>query len=277
MPVYQQARSVDAGGVSLDGLDVEIVVEKPKDDPLEFEVTVWNLTDESWSRIADGDLCRIELGWENGPLETVTLGEIDTLERKGDGVDVEYTIAGLDETEAAMKVSAEPDTFEDETPADIAASIVSEVGLSAQTSYDGPPIQGTYAVTPDRQIAQWLDDLIQQAADRTGVEYEWYASRGQIVFQPRSGEASSAPQLSYGGMLASIGKATDTDDDVEGQLQFEAQLDPRIGKGTVLSVDVEDFSGAYRVSQFEIRSSTQSDDHEISGVLTPVDADYSIQ
>jgi len=57
MTVWQQHRSVDAGEVSLDELDLDIRVRKPKDDPLEFEVTTWNLTDETWGRIADGDLC----------------------------------------------------------------------------------------------------------------------------------------------------------------------------------------------------------------------------
>ena len=40
MAVYEQYRSVEAGEVSLDGLDVEITVTQPKDDSLEFEVSV---------------------------------------------------------------------------------------------------------------------------------------------------------------------------------------------------------------------------------------------
>lgn len=275
MTVYQQARSVAVGPISLDGLDLDITVEKPKDDPLEFEVTTWNLSGDSWSQIETGDLARIELGWEDGPLETVTLGEIDTLNRSRDGRDVKHTIAGVDETEAATKVAAEPQTFKDKTPGQIASSLVGTVGLSAQTEYDGPPISGTYAVTPDRSVSAWLDDLIQQAANLAGVEYEWFASRGQVFFQPRSGQASSAPELSYGGMLASIGEASDTDDDTEGQLEFEALIDPRITKGAVLSVAVEGYSGAYRVSEYTMNSST-SGDHEVTGTLTPVDADYSI-
>lgn len=276
MRVYQQRRSVAAGPISLDGLDLDITVEKPKDDPLEFEVTTWNLSDDSWSQIETGDLCRIELGWADGPVETVTLGEIDTLNRSRDGRDVVHTIAGVDETEAATKVRADAQTFEDKTPAQIASNLVSAVGLSAQTEYEGPPISGTYAVTPERTVSAWLDDLIQQAANRAGVEYEWFASRGQVFFQPRSGQASSVPELSYGGMLASIGEASDTNDDTDGQLEFEALLDPRITKGAVLSVAVEGYSGAYRVSEYEMASATTNGTHEVTGTLIPVDADYSI-
>ena len=276
MTVYQQARSVAAGPISLDGLDLDITVEKPKDDPLEFEVTTWNLSDDSWSKIETGDLCRIELGWEDGPLETVTLGEIDTLNRSRDGRDVAHTLAGVDETEAATKVPAEPQTFEGKTPGQIASQLVSGIGLSGRTQYEGPAISGTYAVTPERTVSTWLDDLIQQAANLAGVEYEWFASRGQVFFQPRSGQASSAPELSYGGMLASVGEASDTDDDTEGQLEFEALLDPRITKGAVLSVAVEGYSGAYRVSEYEMASATTNGTHEVTGTLIPVGADYSI-
>ncbi|AAM88700.1 hypothetical protein PhiCh1p27 [Natrialba phage PhiCh1] len=45
--VFQQHRSVQAGDVNLDGLDLDISVTKSSDDPLEFEVSTWNLSEAS--------------------------------------------------------------------------------------------------------------------------------------------------------------------------------------------------------------------------------------
>jgi hypothetical protein len=276
MAVYEQYRSVEAGEVSLDGLDVEITVTQPKDDSLEFEVSVWNLTDDTWSKIETGDLCRVELGWADGPVETVVLGEIDTLNRTSDGRDIEHTIAGVDETEAALKVRPKGRTWKDKRVDQIATELVSSIGLSAKTEAAGSPISGTWSATDDKTISKWLDDLIQIAANKTGVEWEWFSTAGQVHVLPRSSKASDAPKLSYGGMLSSIGEKSSTDDDTEGQLAFEAMCEPRITKGAAVAVETEQFSGGYRVSDYELSSSTVSGDHFVEGTLTPIDADYSI-
>lgn len=276
MPVYEQYRSVAAGPVSLDGLDIDITVTQPKDDALEFEVVTWNLTDESWERIEDGDLCRVELGWKDGPIETVTLGEIDTQNRTLDGRDIKHSLVGVDETESALKVKPDPQTWKDKRADQIASELVSSAGLSAQTEPAGSPISGTWSVTNDKTISKWLDDLIQIAANKTGVEWEWFSAAGQIHFLPRSSQAKEAPKLSYGGMLTSIGKKSGTDDDTEGQLEFEAMCEPRITKGAAVFVETEQHRGAYRVSEYEFTSSSVSGDHFVSGTLTPIDADYSI-
>jgi len=276
MAVYEQYRSVEAGEVSLDGLDVEVSVTQPKDDSLEFEVSVWNLTDDTWSKIESGDLCRVELGWADGPVGTVVLGEIDTLNRTSDGRDIEHTIGGVDETEAALKVRPEGRTWKGKRVDQIASELVSGVGLSAQTEAAGPPISETWSVTADKTVSKWLDDLIQIAANKTGVEWEWFSTAGQVHVLPRSSKASDAPKLSYGGMLTSIGEKSSTDDDTEGQLTFEAMCEPRITKGAAVAVETEQFSGGYRVSDYEFSSSTVSGDHFVEGTLTPIDADYSI-
>lgn len=275
--VYDQHRSVAVGPISLNGLDLDITVTQPKDDSLEFEVATWNLTDETWSRIEKGDLCRVELGWNDGNIETVVLGKIDTLKREPDGRDIKHTLAGVDKTEAALKVRAKGRTWKDKRADQIASDLVSSVGLSAQTEPAGSPISGTWSVTSDKTISKWLDELIQIAANKTGVEWEWFTtSGGQIHFLPRSSKAANAPKLSYSGMLTSIGAKSDTKDDTEGQLTFEAMCEPRITKGAAVAVDTEKFSGAYRVSDYEFTSSSDSGDHYVSGTLTPIDADYSI-
>lgn len=279
--VWGQYRSVAAGEVSLDGLDLDVTVTKPKGDPLEFSVTVWNLTTESWERIDDGDLCRIELGWEEGNVETVMLGEIDTRKRSADGSDISYELAGVDETEAVTKTRPDDSwsqkSWLNKRPDQIVEAIAGEVGLSAQTAPAKSPIQGSWAVTPDKTVAGWLDDLLQRAAEQTGVEWEWFASRGQIFFQPRSEGVREAPQLSYDGLLISLGPKSDTNDDVEGQLEFEAMLEPRITKGATVYVQTSDQQGPYRVSDYEFQSSTDTGDHLVTGTLIPVEADYSVE
>lgn len=274
--VWQQHRSVAAGEIDLDGLDLEIEVNKPKDDPLEFEVTTWNLTSDSWARIEDGDLCRIELGWEEGDIETVCLGEIDTRKRESDGNDIRYEIKGIDETEAATKVRPDGDSWDNRRVDQIVEEIASSIGLAAQTENAGAPIWGTWSVTPDKTVSDWLDELLEIAAEKTGQEWEWFGMRGQIYFLPRDSETEEAPQLSYDGMLLDLGLKSDTDDDVEGQLEFEAMLEPRIAKGAAVYVDTDEYSGPYRVSDYTFESSSVSGDHLVRGTLTPIDADYSV-
>jgi hypothetical protein len=279
--VWGQHRSVDAGAVTLDGLDLDITVRKPKDDPLEFSITTWNLTEESWQRISDGDLCRIELGWTDGPTETVIIGEIDTRDRSADRGDISYKLAGVDQTEAVTKAkpydSWGQKAWLNKRPDQIVDAMASEVGLSVQTTRAGSPIQGMWSISPDKTLSGNLDDLLQIAAEKTDVEWEWFAGRGQIYFLPRNQGTQDAPELSYDGLLLSLGAKSDTSDDTEGQLKFEAMLEPRIAKGATVYVNTNSYKGPYRVSDYEFKSSTDSGDHLVRGTLTPIDADYSVE
>jgi hypothetical protein len=42
-----QVRSVEADEVDLTGLDLDIKIRKPMEDPLEFDVQTWNLSQDS--------------------------------------------------------------------------------------------------------------------------------------------------------------------------------------------------------------------------------------
>jgi len=276
MRVWRQHRSVDAGEVNLDGLDIDITVRKPKDDPLEFEVLVWNLTPESWDRIDDDDLARIELGWVDGDRETVCLGKITDTSRTPSEGDVEYKIEGVDESEAATHARIS-NTWKDRRPDQIASDIAEEIGLSASTETAGKPIRGRWSASKDQKVRDWLDELLDYAADFTGQDWEWFATRGQLYFVPRNQEVAEAPQLSYEGMLISIGEKSGSEEDVEGQLEFEAMLEPRIQKGAVVYVDTDRFEGAYRVKDYEFTSSTETGDHMVQGTILPVEADYSVE
>lgn len=275
MSVWQQYRSVVAGEVELDGLDLDITVRKPKDDPLEFDVKVWNLTSETWDRIEDGDLARIELGWEDGERQTVCLGEISSLKREPDNEDVRYQIKGVDESEAATHARVSQ-TWKDQRPDQIAADLAEEIGLSPETGDAGQAISGNWSATRDQKVRAWLDELLDYAAQFTGVEWEWFATKGQLHFVPRNQETVEAPELSYDSTLVSIGEKSTEDEDTE-QLDFEAMLEPRIRKGAAVYVDTDDFSAAYRVSEYEFRSSTDTGDHLVQGTLLPLEGDYSVE
>jgi hypothetical protein len=129
--VWRQVRSVEAGPVSLDELDLDIRVRKPKDDSLEFDVRTWNLPRSTWDRIEDGDLVRIELGWEEGDREGVCLGPISNQIPTPDGNDIQYRLKGVDESEAATGVIPGPEwsqkSWKNRDPAQIAAAIAEPI------------------------------------------------------------------------------------------------------------------------------------------------------
>lgn len=274
--VWGQRRHVIAGDVELDGLDMDITVNKPKDDPLEFTVQVWNVRPETWNRIEKGDLVNIELGWENGPSETVIVGEITRAEPQPDGGGRRFDLEGIEESEAALYARI-ADSWRDAQPHQIAEDLASQVGLGAQTDTAGVRIRGDWAITGDRRVRDWLDDLEERAEELTESEWEWFAEQGRLFFVRRDSERTEAPHLSWNTSLASIGPLTTEDEDVEGQLEFEAMLDPAIRKGAVVMVETDRFSGPYRVREYEFSSSTVTGDHLVRGTLLPIKANYTVE
>lgn len=278
--VFQQHRSVQAGDVNLDGLDLEISVSKSSDDPLEFEVSTWNLSEASWRGISTGDPCRIELGWDDGEISTVCFGEITSTKPEMDGGDVRYRIKGVDESEAATY--AEPDgswsrrSWLDAAPEEIVSDIASNIGLTANAEAVGDTISGVWTATPDKRARDLLDELLDYAVELSGEAWEWYAEQGQIYFQPRNQETVDAPELSYDSSAISISDVSSEDEDVELELEFEAMLDPRIRKGAAVFVDHDEYRGGYRVDSFEFTSNSTSGDHQVNGTLLPIEADYSV-
>lgn len=274
--VFQQERVVEAAGVSLTNFDLDVTVRKPREGPLEFEVLVWNLAASSWEQINTGDAIRIRLGWHDGLTETVCVGEIDERKREQDGNDIMFTLAGVDESPAALLQRPDSgDTWTDTPPNQIASEIAGRVGLSAVTD-SAPAIVGSWSLSTDRQWKHWLDELVEIAEEKTGVEWEAVAERGQLHFVKRETEVVSAPRLSYDGLLLSVSPKDDAEDDTEGQLEFEAMCEPRIRQGAVVTLDPERFTGAYRVGDFAFESSSIDGDHVVRGTLTPVQAGYTI-
>lgn len=274
--VWNQVRHVEAGPVSLDELDLDIAVRKPKKDPLEFDVRTWNLTQETWGQIETGDLCRIQLGWEGADVETVMLGKIQHAKPSQDGRDIQYRLRGVDKSEAATK-SRISGNWRNRRPDQIAADIASSLGLSPVTESTGVPISGTWSATRDQKARAWLDELLDYAANQTGEPWEWFATRGRLHFVPQSRETVDAPRLAYENTLLSLNEKSSSDDEAEGTLEFEAMLEPQIKKGAAVYVATDQHEGAYRVNEYEFKSSTETGDHTVRGTITPLEAEYSVE
>lgn len=275
--VWRPHRTVEASGVSMGTLDVEVSVQKPRDDPLEFEIVVYNLSEASWSRIGDGQSTRIRLGWEGDEIQTVVVGEIDSTSREPDAGDVRFRIAGIDETEKALRQYPDEGMhWTNPNPGRAASDIARAVGLTPRTQNAPEPISGSWNVRTDRKWYEWLDDLLEHAEELSGEEWQWYGERGQLAFEPRQETSTNVPMLSYDGMALSVSPKTNPDDDVDGQLEFEALLDPRIRKGAIVAVDAGQIHGAYRVAEYEFDSSTIDGDHYVRGTLDPLDENYTI-
>ena len=247
---------------------------------LEFEVLTWNLTEETWDQIGKGDGVQIELGWADGEIETVCLGEITSAKPEDDGGEVQYRIKGVDESEGVTYARPSSDwgrkSWLNASPDEIAADIASEIGLSAQVEPIDQNISGVWSVDSDQKVRAWLDDLLEYAAEFTGQAWEWFADRGQLHFQPRNQETVEAPMLSYDASLISLSPASSEDEDLDKELDFETMLEPKIRKGAAVYVDVDAHRGPYRVDEFEFNSSTVSGDHLVRGKLIPIEGDYSV-
>ncbi|WP_237076867.1 hypothetical protein [Natrialba magadii] len=266
--------------MNLDGLDLDISVTKSSDDPLEFEVSTWNLSEASWRKIDEGDQCRIELGWADGEIATVCFGEITSTKPEMDGGDLRYQIKGIDESEGATYARPDEDwgqkSWVNTSPDEIASDIFQSCGLTAAVEPVGGNIQGVWSATPDKRARDLVDELLEYAVEISGEAWEWYAEQGRGYFQPRNQETVDAPELSYDSSLVSINEASSEDDDAELELDFETMLDPRIRKGAAVYVDVDQHRGGYRVDSFEFSSDTTSGTHIVNGTLIPIDADYSV-
>lgn len=51
-------------------------------------------------------------------------------------------------------------------------------------------------------------------------------------------------------------------------------LEPQIRKGAIVAVETDRFSGAYRVNEYEFKSSSETGDHLVRGTITPAEAAY---
>lgn len=282
--LWQQYREVQAGDIRArasgneDDLDIEVSVGfSGNDKTLGFEVTLWNLSSSTWSGVMEGDTCQIDLGWmEGGPTpESVCLGIINTKKTNTDGQDREYILKGKDESSAAFN-SAFSDTWQNQPPDAIAREIAGEVGLSiGQVDSVGQPIEGYWSIKKDQDVNNWLKELVNEAAKKTGTKWEYYARGGQFYFVEKESSTETAININQGNAIKAD-RASGNTEKTSGseEIDFEAYLDPRLEKDSILNVDTADVSGTYKVSSYDFTSSTVDGSHFMSGTAAPVDAQY---
>ncbi len=269
MRVWRQLRNVQIGDIDFTEFDTDVTVTKPSDDPLEYSLRIMNLRDDTWDRIEDDAKVRIELGWADGDSDVICFGTIDKRYRERDGQDLAYVIKGIDATEQAVKGKFSA-RWRDAQPNAIVEDIAAQLGLDAQTDPVPTPINGLWSMTTEQPAKEWLDELLEYAAEFTGVKWEWFAEQGTLYFLRRDSTVGDAPKLSFDGMLLDIDKKDDEDSTVE-TLEFSAMLDSRIRKGAAVVVETERFNGVYKVDNYEYESSALSGTHVVEGDVISTD------
>lgn len=283
---YQQRREVVAGSIQAvaDGSvtdlhqDVSITYD---DDGLVAEASIYNVAHDTWKSVEKGDPFRISLGYREGPFNACILGLIQEKHPpERDGSDIKYTFKGRDESGAALRGTYKSHTWNKAALAQVARDIASFAGLSPGRI----EIEGTFGerwpISKEHNLHHWLKELVTEADDRNEQQHEFHASEGQLHFAPKEQPAEQALRLEDGrtGNVIKIDEAQGKDKKSDGgsDLEFEALLDPRVQKNGLASVETQDYSGTYRISEYELSSSTDNGRHELSGKLSPTGSKYRI-
>lgn len=273
--VWSQYRKVEAGKVVMEGLDMSIEVSS--DENLTFDVSVWNLADETWDKIKEGDRTRVTLGWEGGDTKSVVNGVIEKKNKQMDNRDVVFRIKGEDESDLMVKHRFSRSWSPVVTPVQIAGDIASECGLTTgEMGEMSDIVKKDFVAIQDKPARYWLDQLIVEAEDLTGDPWEWFVDAGNLHFVKQNGRTEEAIKLSYDNTLISIGPADSPGTEEAEGLQFEAMLEPNLRKGGSVVVETEKYSGAYKVVEYTFDSSTVTGNHVVSGRLSPLDVDYTV-
>lgn len=272
--VWEQYRSVQIGGYDFSGFDMEIKLSKPESDPLEFDIKIWNLTTETWQGIDKDATVLAELGWADGTRDTVLKGVVESKSRSMDEDDFIYRLQGTAETESDLSSTRFSQTWKKVDPTRIANDIARRAGLLFEGQNVGQQTPGHRAITTDRAVTEWLDELIELAREYTGENWEWFVDRETLHFVPVNSTVGSSPKLSFDGLLIEISPKQSGEQDSEVQrLEFESMLDPRFRKGSRVEVDTDRFSGGYEVVTYEYQSHTTNGDHILRGTLESLDSD----
>lgn len=273
--VWSQYRKVEAGDVVVEDLDMDIEVASDKN--LTFDVSMWNLADETWEGIQEGDRVRITLGWEEGDTQSVINGVIEKRTKQMDNRDVVFRIKGEDESDLMVKHRFSRSWTPVVTPVQIAGDIAGECGLTTGEMESMSQVIGKdFIVVQDKPARYWLDELVVEAEDLTGSAWEWFVEAGSLHFVKQDGRTEEAIKLSFDNTLISIGPADSPETEDASGLQFEAMLEPNLRKGGSVVVETEKYDGAYKVVEYQFDSGTVSGDHTVQGRLSPLDVDYTV-
>jgi len=274
---WKQYRKVEVRDeIAIEDLDMQIRVRKPKEDPLEFDVRVYNLARGTWERISKGDRVSIELGWEDGPSGPVILGEIEHRTPSPRGGDMEYRIKGTDRSSKQTKGRISG-TWQNRRPDEVASDMARSMDLTPVTDNAERPIRGCWGATANERVRTHLDELLDYAQEFTGVSWEWFAEEGRLYFVRRDRETIDAPSLRYGENALALQESDSPDENADRQFDFEMMLDPRLKVGAVVYAETETYTGALKVVDYEYRSSTESGDHLVQGKMVPASTKFVLE
>lgn len=276
--VWSQYRRIDAGEVTFEDLDMEIEVNLSDEGEPTFDATIWNLTPETWEQVSKGDECRITLGWDDGPTENVIFGVIEKKTKNRDTNDIGFRLKGVDKSEQQVKQRLSNSWETGTKPTVVAKDIAGAIGLTAGDvdSISGTMAQ-TFLATQDKPARHWLNELVSEAENLTGTAWQWFVDSGKLYFVEKDGRSEEAVVLSYDNTLISIGEAESQGTEDSSGLKFEAMCEPRIRKGGAVVVETDKFNGPYKVTDYTFKSNSTNGDHTVSGRLSPLDVEYTVQ
>lgn len=284
--VFQQKREVVAGSIqavadgSVTDLHQDVSITHD-DDGLVAEASIYNVAHDTWKTVEKGDPFRISLGYHNEPFKTCILGVIQEKHPpERDGSDIKYTIKGRDESGAVLRGTYKSHTWNKPTLAQVARDIAGFAGLSPGRIALSGRFDERWPISKEHNLHHWLKELKTEADDRSDQQHEFHASEGQLHFTPKEQYAQQALRLEDGrtGNVMKIAEAQGKDKKSGGgsNLEFEALLDPRVQKNGLVSVSTQDYSGTYRITQYELSSSTDDGQHKLSGEIAPTGSEYRI-
>lgn len=277
MSVFDQYRKVAAGNFETEDLDMSITVEHSKSDKHTFNVTIWNLKLSTWSGVKVGDQARITLGWTNGPQQAVMTGKVEKKNMKKDGMDTKFILKGVANAKHALKQRFSQTFQTTKTPTDVVGTVASKIGLTGGSINSvNQTFSQKFQISSDKPARHWLDVLKEEAENRTNVSWEWFTDGGRLYFVKKNGRTEDAITLSYDNTLTSIAPAGSEAKDAKG-LEFEALMEPGVRKGGVVAVDTENYSGAYKVTNYKFKSDSTNGTHKVSGRLEPLGVEYTIE
>ena len=287
---YQQRRIITAGSLRApatgESTDVrsETRVSYTTDSGTTAEVDLWNVGRDEWSNVSPGDPFRIELGYQSGISSVVFVGVVkEKSAPQREGADTRYRIRGPDQSEQRVRGTTVSHTWSGKPDiATVARDIAGFAGLSTGTiTAPTDPLDTRWPIVEEHALSHWLDKLTREAADRDERAYEWQADAGKLHFLPVEQASSQAVVLSDDPRTGNIIRFDESDgksDKTGGgaNIDFKALLNPQLSRDALVQAQTENSPGTYRVESYELRSSTETGDHTMSGTLAPTSAEYRI-